>query len=240
MNIFFLIPFFNEEENVSELFNNLSNVAVNYKKVYVFVDDCSSDNSIKLIEKLFRETDFYLIRKEKNKGPGDSFNIGFEWILSKSDSDDDLVITMEADNTCDYNLVQTMIEISKLGYDLLLASPYAQGGGFERTNLIRKILSFFVNIFFRAFFNIKVLTLSSFFRAYKISLLKKIKSRFTVIINEKGFISMLEILLKSIRLNSKIIEIPMVLKSNNRADKSKMKIFKTGLEYIRFLFFSKF
>ena len=36
---------------------------------------------------------------------------------------------------------------------------------------------------------------------------------------------MLEILLKSIKLNARIIEVPMILKSDKRVGKSKMKIF---------------
>ena len=46
---------------------------------------------------------------------------------------------------------------------------------------------------------------------------------------------MLEILLKIIRLKGKIIEIPMILKSNERIGRSKMKILKTTFSYISFL-----
>jgi len=48
-------------------------------------------------------------------------------------------------------------------------------------------------------------------------------------------VCMFEILLKAVRLNAGIIEIPMVLKSQNRKDRSKMKIFSTIAQYIRFI-----
>ena len=142
---------------------------------------------------------------------------------------------MEGDNTSDISILPHMIKISEMGYDLVLASAYAQGGGFEKTSLIRKIISFFANMLFRAFFNIKVLTLSSFYRVYKITLIKSIKIAYGSIIREKGFICMLEILIKAIHVHAKIIEVPMLLKSDQRKGKSKMKLITNTLSYLRFL-----
>ena len=65
--------------------------------------------------------------------------------------------------------------------------------------------------------------------------IRKIKTKHGKVIEEYGFISMLEILLKTIRLKGKIIEVPMILKSSNRIGKSKMKILKTTFSYISFL-----
>jgi hypothetical protein len=71
-------------------------------------------------------------------------------------------------------------------------------------------------------------------------LIKKIKEKYGIIIKEPGFISMIEILIKSIKLNSSIIEVPMILKSNKRIGKSKMKILKTMISYLKFLFKKNF
>jgi hypothetical protein len=89
-------------------------------------------------------------------------------------------------------------------------------------------------------FNIKVQTISSFYRVYSVSLLKKIKTKYGILIKENGFICMLEILTKAIHCEAKIIEVPMVLKSTKRLGKSKMKIVKTTLDYLKFLFKIKF
>jgi hypothetical protein len=66
-------------------------------------------------------------------------------------------------------------------------------------------------------------------------LLRKIKSSHTKIIEESGFISMLEILIKAIKQDASIIEVPMKLKSLNRKGKSKMKLVKTAISYFKFL-----
>ena len=232
MTIYFLIPTYNESENIPLLAQNLINTLPHLNKFYVFVDDFSTDETVNLIKQLFSPNTLSIIEKNKNAGPGDSFNLGFEWILKHSENlIEDVVVTLEADNTSDLNILPTMITLSQLGYSLVLASVYAQGGGFDKTNIFRKIISFFANMFFRLIFDIKVLTLSSFYRVYNLSLLEKIKEKNGIIISENGFISMLEVLLKSIKVNAKIIEVPMMLYSANRKGKSKMKVWKTFKSY---------
>lgn len=233
--IYFLIPVYNESANLPELASNLLGIATDQQKHYVFVDDCSSDNTIEVVKNLFPAEHLEVITKTKNGGPGDSFNLGFEWILNHSKNSTDRVVTVEGDNTSDPGILPTMLQLSSMGYDLVLASVYAQGGGFDQTSFFRKIISFIANMIFRALFNLKVLTMSSFYRVYSVDSLQNVKRRFNTIIEEKGFICMLEVLLKSIKTNAKIIEVPMVLKSNKRVGKSKMKIFKTTMSYFKFL-----
>jgi glycosyltransferase involved in cell wall biosynthesis len=234
--IYFLIPVFNEENNIQLLSEKLNSVLPNYSKFFVFVDDYSTDNSVNTIRNYFKVEELQIITKEINKGPGDSFNLGFEWILSHSKSPEDTIVTLEADNTSDLNILKTMIMLSENGYSLVLASVYAQGGGFDQTSFLRKSISFFSNIIFRFLFNVKVLTLSSFYRVYKIGLIDKVKSKYTVIISESGFISMIELLIKTINTGATIIEVPMTLYSGQRKGKSKMKIIKTSISYLKFIF----
>jgi len=234
--LYILIPTFNEAVNIPELFAKITNVKYNEDVFYIFVDDSSNDGTVDLIMSYFgNRQNFRLITKNKNQGPGDSFNIGFKWILTNSDSEKDIVVTIEADNTSDITILPLMLAISKLGYDLVLASVYAQGGGFEKTSVFRKVISLIANMLFRSFYGVKVLTLSSFYRVYSVSILQKIKQNNTEIIEEKGFICMLEILLKAIKEKASVIEVPMILKSEMRKGKSKMKIIRTTKAYLRFL-----
>ena len=233
----YLIPIFNEKENLDSLYSNLiHHLDQNVESFFLFVDDCSTDGSVELIKSLFSSHPFHVITKETNQGPGHSFNLGFKYILNNyPDSNELKIITMEADNTSDIKLLSSMLSISNLDFDLVLASVYAQGGGFSKTSFIRKFLSFTANMMFRSVFDVKVLTLSSFYRIYDIGIIRKIEERYKVIIKEDGFICMLEILLKSIAVNAKVIEVPMLLKSDERVGKSKMKIFKNSVSYLRFL-----
>lgn len=237
--IYFLVPTYNEEANIPELAKNFLSVELEDEKFFVFVDDNSSDNTIDVIEKSFSGHALKVISKKENKGPGDSFNQGFEWILEHSESENDKIVTLEADNTSDITILPTMVMLSKHGFDFVLASVYAQGGGFGKTSFIRKFLSFGANFMFRFMYDVKVLTLSSFYRTYSISSVKRIKNKYNTIISEAGFVCMLEILLKGIKTEASVIEVPMMLKSENRKGKSKMKVFRTMKAYIRFLFFTR-
>lgn len=234
--IYFLIPVYNEGPNIEELKKSLEASQADSEKFYLFVDDCSTDNTVKAVHQHFSGTDYTFLEKETNKGPGDSFNNGFEWIIQNSTSDSDIIVTIEGDNTSDLSILPNMIIISELGYDLVLASVYAQGGELVKTSFFRKFLSFFANIILRSVLNLNVLTLSSFYRVYKKSLLQKIKDNNETIISENGFLSMIEILIKAVKSGAKIIEVPTTLLSEKRKGKSKMKIYKTLVDYLRLIF----
>jgi hypothetical protein len=115
-----------------------------------------------------------------------------------------------------------------------LASPYAYGGNLGDTNVFRSILSHFANGFIKITLGIRgIHTMSSFYRVFKGSLIKKLQNSYgDRIIERSGFESMVELLMKIIALNGTISEFPLELDTANRSGKSKMKIIKTGLGYL--------
>lgn len=233
--IYIVIPIFNEEQNISNLYNELEKCSFEEDYLFVFSDDGSSDNTKHEIEYHFPKENTILLGDGINRGPGFAFNIGLEWVIKHSKNDFDSVVTLEADCTSDLEILPVMMALNQLKFDLVLASVYAQGGGFDSTGLIRKFISSVANLLYRFVFDIKVHTISSFYRVYSVTLLKKIKLKYGNLIDEQGFICMLEILTKAIHCEAKIIEVPMVLKSTKRLGKSKMKIVKTTMDYLKFL-----
>lgn len=232
--IYFLIPVYNEAANLNNLYRELTSWRSAEEVHFVFSDDGSKDASIKAINELFAGQSFTVLGDGINRGPGAAFSAGFEWIL-KNSSSQDKVVTLEADCTSDLNILKTMLTLNSLGYDLVLSSVYAQGGGFEKTSFVRKFISAVANFMFRFLFDIKVLTLSSFYRVYSVSLLKRVQDKFGSTTTEPGFVCMLEILVRSIQCDAKVIEVPMQLHSSKRIGPSNMKVLKTTLHYFRFL-----
>jgi dolichol-phosphate mannosyltransferase len=233
--LYILIPTFNEEQNVPKLAATLKELIDGADHLIIIVDDCSSDDTVNTIQLALPSANLVIIKKEVNKGPGDSFLLGFEEILKRSANDNDTVLTFEADNTVSVDDLKLLTKIVTLDFQLVLASPYAQGGGFQNTNFWRKLLSFVANLLMRFIYDIKVLTLSSFVRAYRIGLLRKIKAKYPLLIESPGFFSMAEITLKAVKCQARIIEVPVVVQSKERIGKSKMRIIKTSIEYIRML-----
>jgi dolichol-phosphate mannosyltransferase len=232
--LYVLIPTYNEEGNIPNLARELAPYAQRSDVHFVFSDDGSRDGTRALISAQFPQRTTVL-GDGINRGPGYAFAVGFAHILENA-GDHDLVVTMEADCTSDIRILPDMIAIAGLGYDLVLASVYAQGGGFEKTTVLRKLLSATANFVFRFVFDLKVSTLSSFYRVYRIPALRKAHARWPALIQEPGFICMLELLLKLIRVDARVIEVPMVLASAKRVGRSNMKLTRTTLEYFRFLY----
>lgn len=233
--IYFLIPVYNEKGNIGNLHRELSDVLSGLDKFFVFSDDGSSDGSREELAKSFSSVPHIVLGDGVNRGPGAAFNAGFDWILNHSSSDKDIVVTLESDGTSDLGILPDMVVISKLGYELVLSSVYAQGGGFDNTTFLRRLVSSVANLLYRFLFKINTLTLSSFYRVYSVGLLRRIKIKYSSIIKEPGFICMLELLIKAIDSGARIIEVPMVLHSGKRIGRSKMKVIKTTFQYLTFL-----
>ncbi len=235
--IYFLVPVFNEASNLGRLCNDLLAVLPSEAKHYVFVDDCSTDESVEVIRNSMPPASVTILSNPVNSGPGACFANGFGHILALPVTPQDRVVTMEGDNTCDLQILPLMNALaSTWKFDLVLASVYAQGGGFSKTSGLRKTISFVANSVLRSAFDIRVSTLSSFYRVYSISLLQAIRREHTQVVQEPGFICAFELLLKSIHVKAKVIEVPMILHSDRRAGKSKMKVLRTALAYMKFLF----
>ena len=94
MNLSIVIPLLNEEESLNELYRWIANVMQSNGFLYevIFIDDGSTDNSWKIIEKLSSEnSEVKGIRFQKNYGKSQALHAGFA--MAKGD----VIITMDAD-----------------------------------------------------------------------------------------------------------------------------------------------
>ncbi len=94
MNLSIVIPLLNEEESLNELYRWIASVMQSNGFSYelIFIDDGSTDNSWKIIERLSLEnTEVKGIRFQKNYGKSQALHAGFA--MAKGD----VIITMDAD-----------------------------------------------------------------------------------------------------------------------------------------------
>ena len=136
---------------------------------------------------------------------------------------------MEGDNTSRSELVEQMLMRSREGYEMILASPYMYGGTVQNTSLLRTFLSYCANMFMRELLELHgILTMSSFFRLYRGSLIRRMQQIYgPQIVERPGFDCMVEFLMKAVYLRVSLSEVPMVLDTSRRVGKSKMKIMRT-------------
>lgn len=94
MDISLVIPLYNEDESIKELYDWIVRVAKNNSLTYeiIFVNDGSTDNSWKVIEELSeKDTNVHGIKFRRNYGKSAALYCGF------NKAQGDVVITMDAD-----------------------------------------------------------------------------------------------------------------------------------------------
>lgn len=235
----FIIPAYNEELNIDELLENTSQFCLlnNYDYQIIVINDGSTDETMRILKKFEKRISLIVLDQVVNKGVGAAFRRGFAYVVDNG-SEQDIIVTKEADNTSDLSVLNKMLDNINNGYDLVLASCYMKGGSVEKTNLYRKILSSGANYLIKMFTPLKgVNTFSSFYRVYRLSMLKRAwKIYGEKLIEEAGFTCMAELLLKFAYMNIRMTEVPMILKGDMRKGKSKMKTLSTIGAYIKLLF----
>ena len=96
----FVIPAYNEVENVPRLLERLVPVARRLGARVIIVDDGSTDGTAELVRELAEDVHLAVVRHTTNQGLGVAINSGLRAALSES-ADDDAIVTMEADTTSD-------------------------------------------------------------------------------------------------------------------------------------------
>ena len=234
--IIFVVPVYNEERNIERLLNDLSGRAreKNWDYRICIADDGSRDNTVRIAESMKGKIPLEVAANPVNMGPGAAFDRGFRHVLEYT-GPEDIVVTMEADNTSDLEILDKMLERIRSGADLVLASCYAKTGEVKGTTFYRKILSKGANLLIRMISrNKEIQTYSSFYRCYRAGLLKRAYELYgNRFVEEQGFVCAVDILLKLQKLGIRVEEVPMVLKCDQRVDKSKMKTLLTTLSYLR-------
>lgn len=122
MDISVVIPLYNEDESLGELYEWIAKVmaANQYTYEVLFVDDGSTDDSWKVIEKLAsKHPEVKGIRFRRNHGKSAGLNVGF------AAAQGDVVITMDAD------LQDSPDEIPEL-YNMIMVEGYDLVSGWKK------------------------------------------------------------------------------------------------------------
>jgi dolichol-phosphate mannosyltransferase len=231
--IAFVIPAYNEAENVPRLFADLEGhrwLFGNPETRVFIVDDGSSDETPGLVDGYSGALPVELVRLEQNQGPGAAFRAGFGRALEAL-PEEGFVVTLEADTTSDLAALRPMLAEASAGAELVLAS-------WTMVNVSRRrqVLSAGASYVFRRALGIEAHTVSSFFRVYRASVLRRSFEHYGAgLMRERGFACKAELLANMARLGAKIAEVPVDLDSDRRVGKSKMPVFKTTVAYFRML-----
>jgi dolichol-phosphate mannosyltransferase len=230
----FVIPAYNEAENIPRLLEDLVPRARELGARVIFVDDGSTDGTSEAIMAHCQDLHLAIVRHEVNRGLGTAINSGLRAALGEA-QDDDAIVTLESDNTSDLDDLPAMLERFNEGKDVVLASVYAPGGKIIGVAGWRLAASKAVSNTFRHLGGLQEMhTLSSLYRVYRAGTLRRAAETYGyLLVREPGFAANVELLLKLYNAGASVAEVPTVNDWTTRKGESKMQLKPTVLAYGR-------
>ncbi len=225
-----VLPAYNEEASLPALLNQYSMMLSrhNYDFKIMVINDGSEDQTATVAKQHELGNTIELVDNEKNGGLGKVLKQGLVYAIQQLDKED-IIITMDSDNSHNPNLIPRMVSYINEGSDIVIASRYRPGARIFGLSNLRKLTSFMAGSFLFVFAPIKgVRDYTCGFRAYKAGLLQKgFEFYKDSLVEENGFSCMVELLLKLNYFKPIIHEVPMILRYDQKMGASKMKIWTT-------------
>jgi dolichol-phosphate mannosyltransferase len=232
--IYIVLPAYNEEAGLEALVSGLKATLETMPAGYqlLIVNDGSTDRTLEIAQHLSATLPLQVIDHGRNKGLGEALKSG----LAKAGhlaQPEDIIITMDADNTHPPDLIPTLMANIENGYDVAIASRYVKGAEEVGLSFRRKLLSRAASSLLKTFFPIPgVKDYTCGYRAYKATIVKKALSVYgDTFVQERGFTSIVEILLRLRKLGMHCCEVPLVLRYDYKSGASKMPVLRTISRY---------
>ena len=231
-----VLPAFNEQDALIPVVTSIAATMNEYQVRYsiIIVDDGSDDRTAEIASDLGQEFPVDLIKHPKNMGLAQAMRTGLKAATKISD-ENDIVVTMDADNTHPAGLIDRMRRLISEGHDVVIASRYQSGSRVLGVPLFRRATALGARLLFTLILPIRgVRDYTCGFRAYRVSLLTKAFERYDGrFIEEQGFSCMAEILLKLGKMKPIAGEVPMILRYDRKDGESKMAVGNTIVQTLR-------
>lgn len=232
--IYVIFPAYNEERVIRPTLGALADAIRGRESEYraVLVDDGSTDRTIAEAEGAVIDSGGRLpltvLRHEQNRGLGAGLRTGIYWCLDRA-GDDDVIVTLDADNTHPPAMIPELVARARSGYDVAIASRYRAGAEVHGVPGHRRALSDIGRLVFQTLYPIPgVRDYTCCFRAYRAPILKRARLVYgDELCTARGFEAVMDLLLRLGPLGVRATEIGFVLDYGERVGQSKMKVLKT-------------
>jgi len=230
-----VLPAYNEEETILPLIMDIKRILGERFSDFevIVVNDGSTDNTAKIVSELNLHI-LKLVEHNRNKGLSESIKTGLLYALKNFD-ENDIIVTMDADNTHSPGLIHRMSTFIEEGNDVVIASRYRPGARVIGLTLARKTISFGGNMLLRLLFPTRgVKDYTSGYRAYRAGVLSKAFDLWeNSFINEPGFSCQVDILLKLRKMRVIMNEVPLILRYDQKESASKMNVTSTIIDTLK-------
>ncbi len=240
--IYFLLPAYNEENDLPKVLQTISGLQFPDENWHVVVvDDGSNDRTPEILLEWSEKIPMTVLTHSPNQGLGRAMRTGFNH-LATTISDNDAVVALDADNTQTPSLAIRMRK-KQLDDDLdvVIASRYCveddDKGEEIGLAMHRKILSRGASALLDLTFHVSgAKDYTCGFRLYSARILKKAMEVYgDNFVDEPNFVCMAEILVKLSHIKAKVGEVPLVLRYDLKGGASKLRVMRTVLRYFRLI-----
>lgn len=227
-----VLPAYNEEKDLPALLSRLRETLTNQPFGYhvIIVDDGSKDRTAEIAEEAAKTMPIHLVRHGVNRGLGCAIQTG----LREAVNHGDLIVSMDADNSHDPIYIADMVKhMNANNTSVVIASRFQKGSVVKGVPLLRQGMSWGCFLFMRSIVPYRnVRDYSTGFRGYRASIVQKLILQYgDKLVEESGFVCMLEVLLKLRAIGAKAAEIPYTLRYDLKEGVSKMRIIRTIRRY---------
>lgn len=223
--IIVVLPAFNEERNLGALLDKIETQLNEARLPFhiVIVDDGSTDRTPAIIRVFAEQLPLTALRHSANFGLGRTIADGLR-IAADMAGDDDVVISMDADETHPPGLMPRMLQCIREGRDVVIASRFQRGSRICGLSLARRLTGSAASLLARILFPTPgVRDFTCGYRAYSSKALHLAFREYgPELIDQTGFQCMIDILLKMRRLPLVFGEVPMVLRYDLKKGPSKL------------------
>ncbi|MCX6898297.1 MAG: glycosyltransferase [Verrucomicrobia bacterium] len=220
MELTIVIPAYNEEAVIEDTLRDIEKKLTLPHQVIV-VNDHSRDDTPRIVERLAREfPNLRLVQNTDERGICRTLQTGWRAATTP------VVVTMMADICDDPLTVPEMLKKIETGFDVCCGSRYMPGGSKVGGPPLQSWFSQFVGWSLHRFIGLPTCDASNAFKMYRRDVLANMT------IEEAGFASSLEIIVKAFLKNYKICEVPTTWRARTKG-KSSFKVFKVARNYLR-------
>lgn len=209
-----VLPTYNEADNIVGVITAIGKLDLPVE--VLVVDDSSPDGTAGLVKDLASErSDVSILVRPSKSGLGSAYREGFRWGLERGF---EALVEMDSDFSHDPAQLRGLLGALEGGADLVVGSRYVPGGRIPDWSLRRRALSRGGNLYAKVMLGIDVADMTSGYRAYRASLLRRMD---LPSVRSDGYGFQIEMVRRAIKAGGRVVEVPISF-SDRKAGKSKM------------------